>query len=163
VERPDGSAHLSALLRRASASDRWLQLELELGGLLAPGAPGYPPAGALAGTLLAAAYAPLGPVDPAAFRFYPAGTGTLRGLGAYAGALLSLQVQAPLQAGIGASDCNANPGLGGTFAVAVQSQPQFETLAPAGDAELTAAALPFAPLCASHVDRDDAAGTGPPR
>jgi hypothetical protein len=150
VERGNGTAHLSAVLRRASAFDRWLVLELELSGFVP------------AHTLTASSYAPAGPVDPGAFRYYTAGTGTLRGLGAFSGGTLSLTVQAPLQIGPGANDRNVLSGVGGSFAVAAQSQPLFDPFVPTGAALLTATTFAAVPICASHVE-PDAFGTGPAR
>src|SRR5262249_31556151 len=57
VERGNGTAHLSAVLRRASAFDRWLVLELELSGFVPAHSPLAPPAGALPNTLTASSYA----------------------------------------------------------------------------------------------------------
>src|SRR5262245_8264622 len=61
VERSNGTAHFSALIRRQSEIDRLFLIELELGGRRQSGSPNFPPAGALPAGLLAAAYAPLGP------------------------------------------------------------------------------------------------------
>src|SRR5262245_28981476 len=150
VERSNGTAHFSALVHRASEIDRQLLLELDLAGRILPGQPNHPPAGALPNELLSSAYVPLGPVDPAQFRYYTSGSGSLRGYGAYSGALISVQLSSPLQAGFGASNRNVLNGLACRLSLQVLVQPSFLVLAPSGDATLSASMFPSFVQCASH-------------
>lgn len=163
IERADGTAHLSALLRRASEIDRQFLLELELSGQVLPGSPQHPPLGALPFELQAGAYVPAGPVDPAAFRFFTSGSGSLRGFGAYSGAIVDLQLSAPMQIGTGANNRNVGTGLAATFTVQVQSQPAYLTLNPTDEARLNATTAQSHAQCISHVDREDAVSAGPVR
>ena len=52
VERADGTARLSALIGRSSATDRRFLVTIELSGLVLPGQPSHPPVGALPAELL---------------------------------------------------------------------------------------------------------------
>ncbi len=162
-ERGDGTAHLSAFVYRASEIDRQFLIEVELSGRVLPGAANHPPTVTLSHELLPTAYVPTGPIDPATFRFYAIGSGSLRGYGAYAGALVSLQMSAPLQIGVGANNRNGLNGMACSFTVQVQTQPTFLTLNPTDEARFAANALPQLLQCVSHVDRDDGISTGPAR
>ncbi|MGE3171004.1 MAG: hypothetical protein AB7O97_00155 [Planctomycetota bacterium] len=163
VERGDGTARFSAFVHRSSQIDRRLWIELELSGEVLPGDPSHPPLGALAPQLLPQAYAPQGPVDLSSFRYFTAGSGSMRGFGAYAGAFASLQLSAPLQVGVGANNRNVLSGLAANLTVQMLSQPLYLTLNPSDEAQLRVTTSDGHTQCATHVDRDDGLSAGPVR
>ena len=137
VELPDGTARLTGRVFSEGSLYSAFLVDLTLSGRVEPSDPAYPPAGYPDQQLLGAAYTPVGPVDPATFVYYTAGTGSLVGVRDYDGAVLSLALNGAVQIGDGANNRNGGPGLLATFAVAVVHQPFVNTLSPAGTATLT--------------------------
>jgi hypothetical protein len=154
IERPNGTARLSALVGRSSEVDRMFQLDLEFSGLMTSADPSFPPASTIPYGLDPNAYAPIGPVDPTTFRYYTIGSGYLHGVGSYQGARLDLTLSNPLQLGFGANNFNASNGLLATWNIHVASQPIFSVMAPTGDAVLRADLNEGNQQCAAHADRD---------
>ena len=156
-ERANGTARISAYLNRLSAIDREFYLVLELGGRLDPNSVGYPPAGMPIVTLLPSAYAPMGPVDPAAWTYYTTGTGTLTGLRTYDGARITLALAQPAQIGLGATNKSVLDGLAADLTLTIVQQPTTGSLAPAGPAQLRATLSGQGTSCCAHVDSSLAA------
>ena len=163
VTRANGTARISAFVHRTIALDREFYLVLELSGRVAPGGPGYPPAGSPVVTLQPSAYIPTGTIDPATYVYYTNVTGTLTGLRAYDGAKLLLTNQGAMQIGPGASNKNVQNGLAANFQVTVFQQPALGTLVPTGAAQLRSTILPSLAACATHVERDVEVSSGPAR
>jgi hypothetical protein len=158
-ERPDGTARLTARVTRASVVNATFVLDLQFAGRMAPGSPGHPPAGSPVLLLVPQAYAPAGPIDPAQFSYYTAAAGSLRGLGAYDGALVDLARSGPApQLGAGANGRNGAHGLAATFAVQVVQQ-GATPLNPTADAGLQADLRAVAPMDATHVVADAGVST----
>ena len=136
-DNADGSATVTATVRRQSDyEDRW-QLNLNLTTRVIPGSPAHPPAGSPVQELLPSSYAAQGgTVDPAAWRYFTVATGTLAGEGINAGGALQLNTGTPFQVGLGAGQGNFFFGVDGGLTVAVTTQPTGRTIAPSGTARL---------------------------
>ncbi len=159
TELPNGSAWLHARLVSATAANHVFLLDLQLGGRIDPGQPAHPPAGSPVLQLLPQAYLPVGPVDPAQFRYYTTGSGGLIGLDGYAGGRIALSLGASaVQVGAGANQRNGLLGLDAAFAVQILQQPLFPWTS-SGDATL-ALDLTERALAATHVMVDPAVATG---
>lgn len=163
LTRSNGTARFSAVVQRSSALDREFSLELEFSGYLAPGSPGYPPAGGPVLGLAPNAYAPAGPVDPNTFTYYTAVSGSLTGLRSFAGASVQLSGAGPAQFGSGANNKNVLSGFAVDLNLQVLQPPLVGALAPTGPARLRATQLLELPHCATHVDADPTVATGPAR
>ncbi|MEC7583478.1 MAG: hypothetical protein VYE77_04110 [Planctomycetota bacterium] len=155
VTRPDGTARLTALLGRHNQQDRLFYLELELTGHIASGEPGYPPANTLLPDLDPSAYMPAGPVDLNSFSFYTGGTGVLRGIGAYRGAQVDLQLSQPCQVGIGANNRNVLNGLASLWSANIVSNSYFNNVTITGDIAVRTSCLDENQQYAVHADRED--------
>jgi len=158
----NGDARLSIFAQRRGALDRDLFLELSFRDRFDPGATGYPPAGSPVTTLAAAAYAPVGPVDPGTFVYFTNVSGTITGLRAFSGLRGSLQSIGNAQVGVGASNKNVGAGLAVELQVTVNQPSGSEPFAPTGTASLRANFVSESDSCASHTDPDPvhvAAGT----
>jgi hypothetical protein len=162
VTRANGTARLSAHTRLTLAYDRQLYVELEFSGRVAPGDMGYPPVGSPVLTLLPDAYVPTGTVDPATYVYYTQVTGNMSGLAAWDGALITVANTTVAQSGDGATNKNAQPGIGVDLALTVVQQPPFGFF-PTGPAELRATLVPANSFCATHADRNAAISAGPVR
>ena len=163
VTRSNGTARFTAIVQRSSALDREFVLELEFSGQLAPGNPGYPPAGGPVLGLAPNAYAPAGPVDPNTFTYYTAVSGSLTGLRSFAGASVQLSGAWPAQFGSGANNKNVLSGFAVDLNLQVLQPPLVGSFAPTGPARLRVTQLPELPHCATHVDADPTIATGPAR
>jgi hypothetical protein len=97
-------------VQRASSGDRDFYVELVFSGGIDPGG-GYPPADSPVTTMLPAAYAPTGPVDPSSFDYFTQVTGTMAGLRAFSGARIDVSNSGNVQVGIGANNKNVLSGL----------------------------------------------------
>ena len=139
TDNPDGSATLTATVRRQSDyDDRW-QLSLTLGPRMLPGDPAHPPAPGPVQQLLPAEYASQGgSVDPTQWRYHAVANGTLTGAGLNAGGVIQLGTSAPFQVGLGAGQGNLFFGVDGGLTVAVTTQPTNRTVTPTGTARLQA-------------------------
>tara|TARA_R110002096_G_scaffold277082_1_gene471133 strand:- start:992 stop:2707 length:1716 start_codon:yes stop_codon:yes gene_type:complete len=154
--RPNGTARLSVYVQRASSIDRDFFIELLFSGRIDPGTAGYPPAGAPVTTMLPAAYAPIGPVDPQNFAYYTQVTGTMTGLRAYEGARIDVSNAGNVQIGMGANNKNVNSGLSADLTLTVVQAPAALNLAPTGVASLRIDFAQQLTSCATHVDSDPA-------
>ncbi len=163
VERPDGTARLSAFVHRQIALDRELFVQLEFAGRLGPSDVGYPPAGSPVVTLHPSAYVPTGSIDPATWAYYTQVTGSMTGLRTYDGARITVANQGAAQLGAGASNKNVQPGLALDLDLTVVQQPVIGSIVPTGPAQLRATLAPSASFCATHVDADPAVSSGPSR
>ncbi|MBL8755879.1 MAG: hypothetical protein JNK15_21460, partial [Planctomycetes bacterium] len=157
VERANGTARLSVYAQRQGSIDREFLLVLECSGRVAPGSPGYPPAGMPITTLVPAAYAPTGPVDPQGFVYYTQAVGTLTGLRTYAGAAITVTAAGPLQLGAGANNKNVGQGCAVDLLLSVVQQPFLGPLPITGPAQLRCDLRPDLAQCLTHVDADPAA------
>lgn len=154
--RPNGTARLAAWVQRASSVDRDFYVELIFSGRIDPGDAGYPPAGSPVTTMLPAAYAPTGPVDPSSFSYYTQVSGTMTGLRAYSGARIEVLHAGNVQIGPGANNKNVLSGLAGDLNLTVVQQPMFLTFTPTGAASLRINFIDQLEACATHVDSDPA-------
>lgn len=153
-QRADGTARLTALVNWNLAIDREFFVDLTFSGRIAPGNPNHPPAGSPVLQLQSNAYAPTGPVDPSAFTYYTSVTGTLRGMRAYSGAVLTVTSPGAAQRGSGANNRNANDGMFVALDVTVVSQPNFGSMVVTGPAELRVDLRQDLNQCATHIDPD---------
>ncbi len=119
-ENPDGTAHLTGTVRRASPANGFFVDVTFTGYTTVPG-PGSPKK-----DLRPIAYIENGgPIDPATWWYYPTFTGTLTGFGsAFGGSVIHIVNTGPaFQVGEGASGKNLNFGAGGWFNWTVVTQP----------------------------------------
>ncbi|MBL8731754.1 MAG: hypothetical protein JNN13_05255 [Planctomycetes bacterium] len=138
-EHADGTATATATLRRQADYDDGWHLSLTLSAPVEPGAPNHPPAGHPITQLLPTAYVGGGgPIDPAAYRYYQQGSGTLIGIGANAGGQIQLTLTGAAQLGLGAAQGNPYFGIAADFAATVLQQPAAGALTIAGDLHLDA-------------------------
>lgn len=137
VEATNGTATLDGTLRRQSDySDEWA-LHLSLSGRIDPGSPSHPPVGSPVLQLLPGAYtAQGGPVDPGAWRYYTAVTGSLTGAGINAGGSVQLAPQHAVQVGLGAGQGNLFVGLSCELVPGSVVQPTGRTIAITGNLQL---------------------------
>ena len=116
----DGTAHLVGTLRSVSNPNNAFTVDIQLSGYSAT-----PPAGSPQIELLANAYVQNGgPIDPSTWYYYTGFTGTLTGIGNYAGAVIDIaRVMSAFQVGVGANGKNTQFGASGWFSLNVVSQP----------------------------------------
>lgn len=139
AEHANGSATVTATLRRLADYDDGWQLSLTLSAPLEPGAPNHPPTGHPITQLLPTAYlGGGGPIDPAAYRYYQQGSGTLTGIGANAGGQIQLTLTGAAQLGLGAAQGNPYFGLAADFVATVAQQPTSGAVTITGDLHLAA-------------------------
>jgi len=162
-ERSNGTARLSAFLRRAGSIDREFFVQLEFSGRLDPNSAGYPPAGSPVLTMQPAAYIPVGPVDPGTFVYYTQVTGTFVGVHSYGGARITATQASPAQLGVGANNKNVLAGLSLDLTLQVLQAPVLLPFTPTGPGQLRATLAASAPMCVTHVDADPQASNGLPR
>ncbi len=120
VTAADGTAHLTGTLRSISNPNNAFTIDVHFSGYTTVAGPGSPKE-----ELNGSAYVQNGgPVDPSTWYYYTAYTGTLTGIGNYAGAVFSLMNTGPaFQVGAGANGKNANRGASGWFIWNAVSQP----------------------------------------
>lgn len=153
VQLPDGSARLTGRVFSLASIYSAFLFDVHLTGRVQPGDVGYPPATAPDLQLLPDAYVPTGPIDPAAFTYYTAATGTLTGVRNLDGAVLTLQSTGPIQVGVGANNRNGEPGLQANFTVTVVQQP-FGGITPTGTASIVCDLPADLPLDTTHPQPD---------
>ena len=150
VANADGTAQLTGLLRSISNPNNAFTVEIQLGGYSAT-----PPDGSPKLELLPNAYVQNGgPIDPSTWYYYTTLTGTLTGIGNYAGAVIDItRFMQAFQVGVGANGKNTHFGASGWFNVNVISQPASGTLTPTdrGDIDIDLGDCP--PATASVGDR----------
>jgi hypothetical protein len=156
----DGTATLQGTLRSVSNPNNAFTVAVQLGGYSAT-----PPADSPKIELSANAYVQNGgPIDPSTWYYYTTFTGTLTGIGNYAGAVIDMTRFGPaFQVGVGANGKNTHFGASGWFNVIVVSQPAAGgTLTPTdrGDIDIDLGDCP--PAASSIGDRvwNDANGNG---
>lgn len=137
VELPDGTARLTGRVFAQSNLYAAFLVDMVFTGRVETSDPSYPPAGAPNQGLFASAYTPIGSIDTGTFVYYTGATGTLTGVRNMAPAILTVAAVGPVQIGNGANNRNENFGLFGEFAVTVVQNPNFNTLAPTANAELS--------------------------
>lgn len=137
VEFSNGTARLTGRVYADSNLYAGFLFDFTFTGRVDPADATYPPAGTPNLGLLPSAYTPIGAVDSSAFSYYTAATGKLIGVRNLHQAALSLTSVGPVQLGVGANNRNGVDGLFGEFTITVDSNPQFNTLVPTGNAELT--------------------------
>ena len=125
VEFADGSAKLMGIVARADQPDAQFEIDVDFVNRLDPGMPSFPPTGSPKRELLDTAYIENGgTIDTSTWHYYETMLGTLRGLGDYSGALLTLENRGPaFQLGLGANGKNTNPGLSGWLQATTIQQP----------------------------------------
>ena len=160
IAMSDGTATLQGTLRSVSNPNNAFIVAVQFSGYSAT-----PPAGSPKLELLPNAYVQNGgPIDPSTWYYYTGFTGTLTGIGNYAGAVIDITrfMQAP-QVGVGANGKNTHFGASGWFDLNVVSQPTTgPTLTPTdhGDIDIDLGDCP--PATSSVGDRvwNDANGNG---
>lgn len=137
TEFADGHAVLSGRLVSISALDDAWDATLSLTGRVDPGEPSHPPANSPVLQMQANAYVGSGgTVDPAQWRYYTAGTGTLTGVGQNDGGSIDLAAAGAFQIGSGANQADLFFGGYGALTVTLTAQPTPRTIAPTGTAEM---------------------------
>lgn len=131
-ERTDGAAELFAEIASAANPDERWTLALQFGARVDAGDPAGLPVGSPALDLAAGAYADQGgPIEPGEWHYYAQAVGELRGIGARAGARISLAGATPaVQVGEGANGANLEFGLSAGLAATLASQPTNGALLP---------------------------------
>ena len=116
----DGTAHLIGTVRSKSDPNNAFTIDVQFSGYQST-----PPAGSPKEELFASAYvANGGTIDPSTWYYYTAYTGTLTGIGNYAGAVIRIDQTGPaFQVGAGANGKNGNFGGSGWYVWNVTSQP----------------------------------------
>lgn len=118
----DGTALLTGNVYSKANTNRGFAINVKLSGLVEPPAPA--PSGSPKLELPATAYVPTGSVNPTNWTYYTAFSGTLSGLGQFAGGSLSITRTGPsFQLGYGANGKNTNDGGSGWFTVTVVKHP----------------------------------------
>lgn len=140
-EYSDHTASVTGTVVRMSDPDAMFAVELQFSDRVDAGDPTFPPAGSPKLELVASAYVNNGgPIDPATWHYYQTTTGTLTGLGDYAGALLSVARLGPsFQVGFGANGKNFAYGASGWLDITTVQQPDSGKQFPvqfAGDGNL---------------------------
>ena len=127
VEYPNGTAQMSGTVASVSNPGKGFNVSVSLSGLTS-----VPPAGSPKKELQACAYIENGgPVNPATWKYYTSFTGTLTGVGSYAGASLSLVRTGPaFQVGVGANGKNLLLGASSWFLWTVTTQPSSGSALP---------------------------------
>ena len=156
----DGTAHLVGTLRSVSNPNNAFTVDIQLSGYSAT-----PPAGSPHLELLANAYVQNGgPIDPSTWYYYTGFTGTLTGIGNYAGAVIDIaRVMSAFQVGVGANGKNTQFGASGWFSLNVVSQPTAGgTLTPTdhGDIDIDLGNCPAATASAGDRVWTDTNGNG---
>lgn len=125
VVNANGTAKYTGVVARLSDPNKGFTLNVDYSGLLCPGDASYPPAMSPKKELSASAYVENGGiVDTNTWCYYTAMTGTLTGIGDWAGATLTLAPMGPaFQIGVGANGKNINFGGSGWLTVTVNSKP----------------------------------------
>lgn len=141
VELPSGQGRVFGVLSRLSDPNKRFAADLTLTGRVDPGDPVYPPPASPMLELDPAAYAANGgTVDPTAWHFWTNINGTLRGLGDFRGATLTLGGRGPaFQCGNGANGRNRITGASGLVRANLVTQPLSGPALPAlvdGDAHM---------------------------
>jgi hypothetical protein len=160
IAMADGTATLQGTLRSVSNPNNAFTVDVQLSGYSAT-----PPADSPKLELTANAYVQNGgPIDPSTWYYYTGFTGTLTGIGNYAGAVIDMTRFGPaFQVGVGANGKNTQFGASGWFNVNVVSQPTAGgTLTPTdrGDIDIDLGDCP--PAASSVGDRvwNDVNGNG---
>ncbi len=150
VTLPDGTARLQGTLRSVSNPNNAFTVDVQLSGYSST-----PPADSPKKELRPEAYVENGgPIDPSTWYYYTGFTGTLTGIGNYAGAVINMTRFGPaFQVGVGANGKNTHFGASGWFNVNVVSQPASGNLTPTdrGDIDVDLGDCP--PATASVGDR----------
>ncbi len=120
VQRADGTARLTGIVRRTANSSEAFVVDVVLSGLTATAPPGSPKK-----ELSGNAYSENGgPVNTATFTYYTSFTGTLTGIDAYAGSVIGISnTGSAFQLGTGANNKNLLDGASAWFVWNVTSQP----------------------------------------
>ncbi|MBZ0252140.1 MAG: hypothetical protein K8I02_02260, partial [Candidatus Methylomirabilis sp.] len=127
VEHADGTAELDGVIIDVSdpTLTRRFAVHVVFSGRVNPGEAGYPPPDSPhTGLLETGDLVPAGPVDTDSWHYYTVIQGTLTGLGAFDGAVLTFDRRGPAyQVGPGGSGFNHDFGSGGWITLDVISQP----------------------------------------
>lgn len=139
LEADDGTATLTATIRRQSDYlDAW-QLQLQLAQRVDPGDASHPPQGFPVQLLLPTAYATAGgAIDTNQWRYYTQVSGQLTGLANNAGGTVQLLASSGVQVGVGAAQGNVFFGIYGEFQSTLTQQPSSAQLTLTGIATLHA-------------------------
>ncbi len=144
VESSDGSGVITGVVYSASNPNKGFSVNISVSGFTTNA-----PAGSPKKELPSAAYIEnSGPIDPSTWGYYTGFTGTLTGLGNYAGAVITVARYGPaFQVGVGANGKNYNDGASGWFTVAVTKQPNssYYNLSPTSHGDINVDFGPCAP------------------
>ncbi|MEP7012998.1 MAG: SdrD B-like domain-containing protein, partial [Acidobacteriota bacterium] len=153
VQRADGTARLTGIVRRTADPSQAFVVDVVLSGFTATAPPGSPKK-----ELSASAYSENGgPVNTATFKYYTSFTGELTGIESFAGAVVNIANTGPaFQLGAGANNKNLLYGGSGWFLWNVASQPAGgSTLTPSGQGDINID-LGDCSACVNHADSDPA-------
>ncbi|HEY0514519.1 MAG TPA: SdrD B-like domain-containing protein [Thermoanaerobaculia bacterium] len=150
VTHSDGTGSLQGTARSVSNPNNAFTVDIQFSGYQ-----GLPPAGSPKKELLPNAYVENGgPVDPSTWWYYTAFTGTLTGIGNYAGAVIDVTQTGPaFQVGAGANGKNTHFGASGWFNWNVTSQPASGNLQTTGMGDVNVDLGNCPPATASVGDR----------
>jgi hypothetical protein len=139
LEADDGTATLTATIRRQTDYlDAW-QLQLQLAQRVDPGDSSYPPQGFPVQQLLPTAYATGGgAIDTNQWRYYTQVSGQLTGLANNDGGTVQLLASSGVQVGVGAAQGNVFFGIYGEFQSTLTQPPSSTQLTLTGTATLHA-------------------------
>ncbi|HKI01254.1 MAG TPA: SdrD B-like domain-containing protein [Thermoanaerobaculia bacterium] len=156
---PDGTAHLTGTIRSVANPANAFTVDVQLSGFTTD-----VPAGSPKKEFAASSYIENGgPIDPAGWWYYTAFTGTLTGIGNYAGAVIDIVRTGPaFQVGYGANNKNSHYGVSAWFLWTVTQQPASGSLQANGQGDINSDLVDCPPATASVGDRvwNDADGDG---
>ncbi|MFN7964020.1 MAG: SdrD B-like domain-containing protein [Thermoanaerobaculia bacterium] len=125
--RTDGTASITGTAWSTAHPSRGFDVVVDLAGLTSIAPPGSPKKELAAGAYIENG----GPIDPSTWFYYTSMTGSMFGVGDYAGAVIRLARTGPaFQVGVGANGKNLNLGGSAWFAWTVEHQPNVGTALP---------------------------------
>jgi len=147
---PNGTATLTGTIRSVSNPANAFTVNVQFNGFTTTA-----PAGSPKKEFAPSAYIENGgPIDPAGWWYYTGFTGTLTGIGNYAGAVIDIVPMGPaFQVGYGANNKNGNYGFSGWFNWTVTQQPASGSLQATGGGDINSDLVDCPPATASVGDR----------
>ena len=161
-ENTDGTATVSAFLEGIDQPNRRFGMQIQLSGRLDCGDAAFPPSSGPDLKLLSSAYLGSGgSIDPNSWHYYTAAEGQLAGFGDAVGASVRLDLNGPVQVGLGADGRSTGFGLCADFTSSILTQPEDDstTLASDNNVSMVTGQVECAPTnvdkCATNGEVDD--------